>query len=64
MEYFAFTFLNAPYLITLNGYHYEEGTKIVLHGMCLPYLCDAGGYLFGKLLGRNKLWPELSKGKT
>ena len=64
MENFAWLFINAPFLITLNGYHFKEGPGIIAHGFSLPYICDAGGYFFGKLFGRNKLWPVLSKGKT
>ena len=42
----------------------ENGRFLLLFGISIVVLSDVGGYIFGKLFGRNKLAPEISPGKT
>ena len=43
---------------------HESGRSLLLFGISIVVLSDVGGYIFGKLFGRNKLAPEISPGKT
>jgi phosphatidate cytidylyltransferase len=40
------------------------GPGILLGILILIWIHDSAAYLFGKLLGRQKLWPRISPGKT
>ena len=42
---------------------HESGRSLLLFGISIVVLSDVGGYIFGKLFGRNKLAPEISPGK-
>lgn len=44
--------------------HEMGGPYILLAGLMLIWVHDAAAYSFGKLLGRTKLWPRISPGKT
>ncbi len=45
--------------------HHEAGGPYLLLGvLMLVWVHDAAAYLLGKLLGRHKLWPRISPGKT
>ena len=70
--------LNSPPLVTVLGMlvflalwiailtiiSFENGRFLLLFGILIVVLSDVGGYVVGKLLGRNKLAPEISPGKT
>ncbi len=43
---------------------HENGRFLLLFGISIVVLSDVGGYIFGKLFGRNKLAPNISPGKT
>ena len=43
---------------------HTNGRFLLLFGISIVVLSDVGGYIFGKLFGRNKLAPEISPGKT
>jgi phosphatidate cytidylyltransferase len=44
--------------------HAEGGPYLLLGSLMLIWVHDAGAYLFGKWLGRHKLWPRISPGKS
>lgn len=44
--------------------HELGGAYILLSVLILIWVHDSAAYLFGKLLGRNKLWPRISPGKS
>ncbi len=44
--------------------HDAGGPYILLAGLILIWVHDAAAYSFGKLLGKTKLWPRISPGKT
>ena len=70
--------LNSPPLVTVLGMlvflalwiailtiiSFENGRFLLLFGILIVVLSDVGGYVVGKLLGRNKLAPKISPGKT
>ena len=52
-------------VISLVGlYRMEQGLYAVLFVYAITETNDTGGYLFGKLFGKRKLFPVLSPGKT
>ena len=52
-------------VISLVGlYRMEQGLYAVLFVYAITETNDTGGYLFGKLFGKRKLFPVLSSGKT
>ncbi|CAM2744121.1 phosphatidate cytidylyltransferase [Salinicoccus roseus] len=42
----------------------EEGIIYILYGLLIVWVTDTGAYLFGRALGRRKLWPQISPNKT
>ena len=45
-------------------FHQPAGTKLLLYVLCLVWAADMGAYCFGKMLGRHRLIPKVSPGKT
>ena len=42
----------------------EEGIIYILYGLLIVWVTDTGAYLFGRALGKRKLWPQISPNKT
>ncbi len=42
----------------------EEGIIYILYGLLIVWVTDTGAHLFGRALGRRKLWPQISPNKT
>ena len=75
---FKHLILNSPPLVTVLGIlvflalwiailtiiSFENGRFLLLFGILIVVLSDVGGYVVGKLFGRNKLAPKISPGKT
>ncbi len=75
---FKHLILNSPPLVTVLGMlvflalwiailtiiSFENGRFLLLFGILIVVLSDVGGYVVGKLLGRKKLAPKISPGKT
>ena len=45
-------------------YHSPQGILLVFYVLAIVWATDIGGYLFGKVLGRHRLIPKVSPGKT
>ena len=58
---FAYLGLLSCFMIQL---HMAYGIGAILSLVVVTKMCDAGAFTFGKLLGRNKITPILSPGKT
>jgi phosphatidate cytidylyltransferase len=54
-------FLMGLYMVADSA---DEGAKIMLSFFILLWSNDSGAYLWGKLLGKHKLYPAVSPGKT
>ncbi|MBU0550883.1 phosphatidate cytidylyltransferase [Myxococcota bacterium] len=52
-----------PYVLALRGRD-EHGGALVVLVMVITFLGDTGGYVFGKALGKHKLYPRISPKKT
>ena len=48
----------------LAGYGYELGRSWLLFALLTTFAADSGAYFVGRLLGRHKMAPNLSPGKT
>ena len=48
----------------LAGYGYELGRSWLLFALLTTFAADSGAYFIGRLLGRHKMAPNLSPGKT
>ena len=48
----------------LAGYGYELGRSWLLFALLTTFAADSGAYFVGRLLGRHKMAPHLSPGKT
>ncbi|QHE52223.1 phosphatidate cytidylyltransferase [Pontibacillus sp. HMF3514] len=69
-----FTFDEAGFLLLSSiyvgmGFYYliptrEEGAHLLFFALFLIWATDTGAYLFGKMLGKRKLWPKISPKKT
>ncbi len=53
-----------PYLWRLREGHGELGLGIALMALFCTWASDTGAYFAGKALGRHKLYPKISPGKT
>ncbi|MFB6257681.1 MAG: phosphatidate cytidylyltransferase [Flavobacteriales bacterium] len=51
-------------ILPLLRAHSEGGPFLLVGLFILIWIHDSGAYLFGKLLGKKKLWPRISPGKT
>ena len=63
----AFCLMSVAYVGIGFMYFYEtrsEGLHFILYAFLVVWLTDTGAYIFGKLLGKHKLWPVISPNKT
>lgn len=42
----------------------SEGLHYILYAFLVVWLTDTGAYIFGRLMGKHKLWPVISPNKT
>jgi phosphatidate cytidylyltransferase len=50
-----------PHVLALD---YQLGSHFVLYTFLIVWGCDTGAYCVGRPLGRHKLWPQVSPGKS
>ena len=67
--YASLTFLSLPSSLMLFMYREDlfgtlAGAKLIILVFCLLWVNDIFAYLTGKLLGKHKLFPRISPGKT
>ncbi|PCF49651.1 phosphatidate cytidylyltransferase [Staphylococcus delphini] len=63
----AFCLMSVAYVGIGFMYFYvtrEAGLEFILFGLLIVWLTDTGAYIFGRLLGKRKLWPTISPNKT
>ncbi|MEE1107405.1 phosphatidate cytidylyltransferase [Macrococcoides canis] len=63
----AFCMLAVAYVGIGFMYFYEtrnNGLIYILFALLIVWVTDTGAYIFGRLFGKNKLWPEISPNKT
>ena len=67
-EFFAFIYLNLPFVALFSlgwNQQIESFTPInVLMVFFMVWANDTGAYVIGRTMGRNKMYPKLSPGKT
>ena len=51
-----------PFLCLIRLGQYSQPVVVLLFATVFSF--DVGGYLVGNLIGRNKIWPSVSPGKT
>ncbi|MCM3725951.1 phosphatidate cytidylyltransferase [Neobacillus cucumis] len=63
----SFSILSAIY-VGIGFYFFietrEAGLVYVFYSLFIIWATDSGAYFFGKAMGKNKLWPEISPNKT
>ena len=63
----AFCLMSVAYVGIGFMYFYEtrsEGLHYILFAFLIVWLIDTGAYIFGRLMGKHKLWPVISPNKT
>lgn len=63
----AFCLMSIAYVGIGFMYLYEtrsEGLHYILFAFLVVWLTDTGAYIFGRLMGKHKLWPVISPNKT
>ena len=63
----AFCLMTVAYVGIGFMYFYEtrsEGLHYILFAFLIVWLTDTGAYIFGRLMGKHKLWPVISPNKT
>lgn len=63
----AFCLMSVAYVGIGFMYFYEtrsEGLHYILFAFLIVWLTDTGAYIFGRLMGKHKLWPVISPNKT
>ncbi|EKU50478.1 phosphatidate cytidylyltransferase [Staphylococcus massiliensis] len=63
----AFCLMSIAYVGIGFMYFYETrtaGLQFILLALCTVWLTDTGAYIFGKMIGKHKLWPVISPNKT
>ncbi|SUM32763.1 phosphatidate cytidylyltransferase [Staphylococcus gallinarum] len=63
----AFCLMSIAYVGIGFMYLYEtrsEGIHYILFAFLVVWLTDTGAYIFGRLMGKHKLWPVISPNKT
>lgn len=63
----AFCLMSVAYVGIGFMYLYEtrsEGLHFILFAFLVVWLTDTGAYIFGRLMGKHKLWPVISPNKT
>lgn len=63
----AFCLMSVAYVGIGFMYFYEtrsEGLHYILYAFLIVWLTDTGAYIFGKMMGKHKLWPVISPNKT
>ncbi|MDQ7156987.1 phosphatidate cytidylyltransferase, partial [Staphylococcus warneri] len=63
----AFCLMSVAYVGIGFMYFYEtrsEGLHYILYAFLIVWLTDTGAYIFGRLMGKHKLWPVISPNKT
>ena len=63
----AFCLMSVAYVGIGFMYFYEtrsEGLRYILFAFLIVWLTDTGAYIFGRLMGKHKLWPVISPNKT
>ncbi|WP_079529876.1 phosphatidate cytidylyltransferase [Halobacillus hunanensis] len=63
----GFLLLSAIYIGM--GFYYlivtrEEGLQFIFYALFVVWATDTGAYIFGRLFGKHKLWPQISPKKT
>ena len=56
-------FFFVPFVVALSALHQIDSTLVLLL-LVLIWTADSGGYLVGRAIGKNKLLPNVSPGKT
>ena len=56
-------FFFVPLLVSLSALHQIDSTLVLLM-LVLTWAADSGAYLVGRAIGKNKLLPKVSPGKT
>ena len=63
----AFCLMSVAYVGIGFMYFYEtrsEGLHYILYAFLIVWLTDTGAYIFGRLMGKHKVWPVISQNKT